>query len=90
MQFLYVFIVQFLYNCTYFERPFYSSSGVHDLLYSAALYKSCECLHYFFSFCPLQYLFFFVQSGFCGKRAPPYVRDCVRRGWHDVMLRVKY
>ncbi len=58
MQFLYVFIVQFLYNCTYFERPFYSSSGVHDLLYSAALYKSCECLHDFFSFCPLQYLFF--------------------------------
>ena len=42
MHFLYVFILQFLYNCTCFERPFRSSSGVHDLLYSAALYKPCK------------------------------------------------
>ena len=33
MHFLYVFILQFMYNSTYFERPFPSSSGVHDLLY---------------------------------------------------------
>ena len=33
MDFLYVFILQFLYNSTCFERPFRSSSGVHDLLY---------------------------------------------------------
>ena len=33
MHFLYVFIPQFLYNSTCFERPFRSSSGVHDLLY---------------------------------------------------------
>ena len=33
MQFLYVFILQFLYNSTCFQRPFRSSSGVHDLLY---------------------------------------------------------
>ena len=39
MRFLYAFILQFLYNSTCFERPFRSSSGVHDLLYSAALYK---------------------------------------------------
>ena len=42
MDFLYVFILQFLYNSTCFERPFHSSSGVHDLLYSAALYKPCK------------------------------------------------
>ena len=41
MHFLYVFILQFLYNSTCFERPFPSSSGVHDLLYSAAVYKPC-------------------------------------------------
>ena len=41
-QFLYVFILQFLYNSTRFERPFRSSSGVHDLLYSAALHKPCK------------------------------------------------
>jgi hypothetical protein len=35
MHFLYVFILQFLCNSTCFERPFRSSSGVHDLLYSA-------------------------------------------------------
>ena len=29
MHFLYVFILQFLYNSTCFERPFRSSSGVH-------------------------------------------------------------
>ena len=40
MHFLYVFILQFIYNSTCFERPFHSSSGVHDLLYSAALYGS--------------------------------------------------
>ena len=33
MHFLYVFILQSLYNRTCFERPFRSSSGVHDLLY---------------------------------------------------------
>ena len=33
MHFLYVFILQFLYNSTCFERPFSSSSGVHDLLF---------------------------------------------------------
>ena len=42
MDFLHVFILQFLYNSTCFERPFRSSSGVHDLLYSAALYKPCK------------------------------------------------
>ena len=42
MHFLYVFILQFLYKSTCFERLFHSSSGVHDLLYSAALYKSCK------------------------------------------------
>ena len=42
MNFLYVFILQFFYNSTCFERPFRSSSGVHDLLYSAALYKPCK------------------------------------------------
>ena len=41
IHFLYVFILQFLYNSTCFERPFLSSSGVHDLLYSAAPYKPC-------------------------------------------------
>ena len=41
MRFLYVFILQFLYKSTCFERPFRSSWGVHDLLYSAALYISC-------------------------------------------------
>jgi hypothetical protein len=39
MHFLYLFILQFLYNSTCFERPFCSSSGVHDLLYSASVYK---------------------------------------------------
>ena len=33
MHFLYVFILQFMYNSTCFERPFRLSSGVHDLLY---------------------------------------------------------
>ena len=33
VHFLYVLILQFLYNSTCFERPFHSSSGVHDLLY---------------------------------------------------------
>ena len=33
MHFLYVFILQFMYNSTCFERPFLSTSGVHDLLY---------------------------------------------------------
>ena len=33
MHFLYVFILQFLSNSTCFQRPFRSSSGVHDLLY---------------------------------------------------------
>ena len=33
MHFLYVFILQFMYNSTCFERPFRSSSGFHDLLY---------------------------------------------------------
>ena len=42
MHFLYVLILQFLYNSTCFERPFRSSSGVYDLLYSAALYKPCR------------------------------------------------
>ena len=42
MHFLYVFILQVLYNSTCFERPFRSSSGVHYLLYSAALYKPCK------------------------------------------------
>ena len=32
MHYLYVFILQFMYNSTCFERPFRSSSGVHDLL----------------------------------------------------------
>ena len=41
MQFLYVFILQFLYNSTCFERPFHSSSGVHDLLY-LQLVLSCR------------------------------------------------
>ena len=48
MHFLYVFILQFPYNSTCFERTFLSSSGVHDLLYSAALYKPykpCKALH---------------------------------------------
>ena len=39
MHFLYVFILQFLYYSTCFERPFRSSSGVHDLLYTAAEYS---------------------------------------------------
>ena len=30
---LYVFILQFLSSSACFERPFHSSSGVHDLLY---------------------------------------------------------
>ena len=42
MHFLYVFILQFLYNSTCFERPFRSSSGVHDLLRSAAVCKPCK------------------------------------------------
>ena len=33
MHFQYVFILQFLYKATFFERPFRSSSGVHELLY---------------------------------------------------------
>ena len=33
IHFLYVFILQFLYNSTCFERPFRSSSEVGDLLY---------------------------------------------------------
>ena len=41
MHFPYLFILQFLYDSTRFERPFRSSSGVHDLLYSAAVYKPC-------------------------------------------------
>ena len=42
-----VYILQSSYNSTCFERPFRSSSGVHDLLYSAALYKPCKrvCRH---------------------------------------------
>ena len=50
--FLYVFILQFLYSSTCFERPFRSSSGVHDLLYlqlctdranvSVDAYKNCK------------------------------------------------
>jgi hypothetical protein len=39
MHFQYVFILQISYNSTCFERPFRSSSGVHDLLYSTSLYK---------------------------------------------------
>ena len=39
MHFLYVFILQFLYNSTCFERPFRSSSGVNYLLY---LQLCCE------------------------------------------------
>ena len=42
MHFLYVFILQLFYNSTCFEQSFPSSSGVYDLLYSAALYKSCK------------------------------------------------
>ena len=34
--------VLIMYNSTCLERPFRSSSGVHDLLYSAALYKQCK------------------------------------------------
>ena len=37
MHFPYVFILQFLYKSTCFEGQLRSSSGVHDLLYSAAL-----------------------------------------------------
>ena len=33
MHFLYVFILQFLYNSTCFELPFCSSAGIHDWLY---------------------------------------------------------
>ena len=33
MHFLYVFILQFLYNSTCFERPFRSPSAFHNLLY---------------------------------------------------------
>ena len=33
MHFLYVFILQFLYKSTCFQRPFRSLSGVHDFLY---------------------------------------------------------
>ena len=33
MHFLYVFILQFLYNSICFERPFRSSIAVYDLLY---------------------------------------------------------
>ena len=39
MHFLYVFTLQFLYNSTRFERTFRSSSEVHKLTVSAALYK---------------------------------------------------
>ena len=47
MHFLYVFILQSLYNSTCFERPFRSSSGVHDLLYlqlckHVELYINCR------------------------------------------------
>ena len=38
IHFLHVFILQ-SYNSTCFERLYRSSSGVHDLLYSAALYS---------------------------------------------------
>ena len=41
VRFLYVFILKFFNNSTRFERPFRSSSGVHDLLYSVAMYKPC-------------------------------------------------
>ena len=41
MHFLYVFILQFLYNSTRFERLFRSSSGVHKFTVSAAVYKPC-------------------------------------------------
>ena len=33
MHFLYLFILQFMYNSACFERQLRSSSGVHDLLY---------------------------------------------------------
>ena len=39
MHFLFVFILQFLYNSTSFERLFRSSSGVHKFTLSAAVYK---------------------------------------------------
>ena len=39
MHFVYVFILQFLYNSTCFEGPFRSSSGVLDFLYTAAEYR---------------------------------------------------
>ena len=42
MHFLYVFILQFLYNSTCFERLIPSSSGVHKLTVPAAMYKSCK------------------------------------------------
>ena len=44
MHFLYVFILQFLYNSTRFERPFRSSSGVHDLLYCSSVQTMQTCL----------------------------------------------
>ena len=42
MHFLYVFILQSLYNSTCFERLFRSSSGVHTFTVSAVLYKPCK------------------------------------------------
>ena len=42
IHFLYVFILQFLYSSTCFERPFLSSSGVHDLLYQQLCTKHAK------------------------------------------------
>ena len=70
MHFLYVFILQFLYNCTCFERPFRSSSRVHDLLYLQLctthdeMLKPLRLICMFFLHCVLlPFTFIFMQSG---------------------------
>ena len=45
MHFRCVFILQFPYNSTCFERPFLSSSAVHDLLYQQLCTNHAHGLH---------------------------------------------
>ena len=43
MHFLHVFILQFLYKSTYFERPFRSSSGIHA---KHGLYRAADTVNH--------------------------------------------
>ena len=52
MHFLYVFILQFMYNSTCFEQPFRSSSGIHDLLYLHGLYRVVQSCRWSKSWTP--------------------------------------